>query len=712
MVLLRHLSLENFLSHQRSSIDFRANEKLLIDGVSGSGKTAIVEAIVWALYGQGRVDNRSLVMRGKKKAVVTLTLADGEKLYRIERSVTDKGKHTVEVQEASETGVFAPIGRMGIKDIQNWIETELIGASYLLFTNSIAYIQDNVDTFVKQSAARRKELLLEIVNAGGFDELYKKASEEIKDREIDLVSAETELRTIEAIDEASKSDAEMLPEFRSREADLVTKQKETEVKIEDLEIIKEAVSELVSLLSMMSEKERSRNEAISTLLDKKNSIKDDIANLEQLIKDNDIDAMEKLVAEYENVQIQVNKTQKIVEAETQRKWKLNSLMANKPSEPDHNKKIKELEKQIAEQTKDATACPAGDKCPFAAPHVAHVDWLKIELEKEKEALAKLSTKMKTYDKQVEDLSSPLITEEEMKFYNVMLAKLEKISATERKLVEIKKLGDPKHLLVTAQKQLSEIDSSIDKEKEMLSNVQKDIAVVRTKLDTIGMSSVGEVSNKIASEKTILSSIVSDLLVVRNKISVSEKAKSDIEKNSAKKKELLASIKKVKSELESLEAIKAAFGQRGIPAVVVDYIAPRLEERINTILSQLSEFRIRIDTQRQNSTGDGVVEGLFLTITNDTGEELDFDSYSGGQKLKITVSIAEALASLQRVGFRIFDEVFFALDEQSTEDFADVMDKLQEKFNQVLCITHLRNVKDLFDERLLVTRTNGVSHVAA
>ena len=102
--------------------------------------------------------------------------------------------------------------------------------------------------------------------------------------------------------------------------------------------------------------------------------------------------------------------------------------------------------------------------------------------------------------------------------------------------------------------------------------------------------------------------------------------------------------------------------------------------------------------------------MFINIFNELGEQFEFGSYSGGEKLKITVAISEALASLQKCGFRIFDELFIGLDEESTEHFAVVMDQLQEKFKQILCISHLRNIKDLFDKKVEIIKINGASKV--
>ena len=103
-----------------------------------------------------------------------------------------------------------------------------------------------------------------------------------------------------------------------------------------------------------------------------------------------------------------------------------------------------------------------------------------------------------------------------------------------------------------------------------------------------------------------------------------------------------------------------------------------------------------------------MEGLFINIYNEAGEEFDFNNYSGGEKLKITVAISEALAELQRISFRVLDELFVGLDDESTQSFAEIVDTLQSRFSQLICISHLPNIKDAFAERLTVVKQNGIS----
>jgi len=278
---------------------------------------------------------------------------------------------------------------------------------------------------------------------------------------------------------------------------------------------------------------------------------------------------------------------------------------------------------------------------------------------------------------------------------------------------INKLEDLKN---ETEKKESERDAKLEailkemgeKQKEKVSTeleidkLEKTIGEDNTELPTLKIKRASEEMN-LSTERDMYNKNLSNLAVAESTKKEHDKDTADVV---AKKKKIVT----IDGDTEALKMLKEAFSPTGIKAIVIDYMIPRLEDRINEILKLLSDFTIRLDTQRKGVKEDTIKEGLFIDIFNEKGDCLDFATYSGGEKLKIIVAISEALSELQNVGFRILDEIFTGLDEESTEKFAEVMDALQSRFSQMLCISHLRNIKDLFDNKLIVAKKDGTSLV--
>ena len=81
------LSISGFLSYRDPvEIDFRGFDLACIAGANGAGKSSILDAITWVLFGQARKRDESLINTQSEAAEVTLVFAYEGNLYRVMRA--------------------------------------------------------------------------------------------------------------------------------------------------------------------------------------------------------------------------------------------------------------------------------------------------------------------------------------------------------------------------------------------------------------------------------------------------------------------------------------------------------------------------------------------------------------------------------------------------------------------------------------------------
>ena len=199
------LTLKNFLSYREATLDFRGLHTACVCGSNGAGKSSLLEAITWAIWGESRAATEDDVINTAASDVrVDFTFQINQETYRVIRSRHRGGSGSLEFQVRSESGFLSLTGR-GIRATQQLI-TGHLKLDYDTFVNSAYLRQGRADEFMLRRPNDRKQILAELLKLNQYEdlaELAKDLSKQFKSRaeqlEINLQSIQLHLQQGEAL---------------------------------------------------------------------------------------------------------------------------------------------------------------------------------------------------------------------------------------------------------------------------------------------------------------------------------------------------------------------------------------------------------------------------------------------------------------------------------------------------------------------------------
>jgi len=169
--MISKISLRNWKSHLNSEFVFSEGTNVLV-GIMGSGKSSVLDAICFALFGTfPDLQNRKVKLddvimskpKKQKEAVVTLTL-QLDKEYTITRTVErGKGTSTSEIREQGRL-IEAPQSQRVTEVIEH-----LLKVDYELFSRAIYSEQNQLDYFLTLPKGKRMKKIDELLRLDKFE---------------------------------------------------------------------------------------------------------------------------------------------------------------------------------------------------------------------------------------------------------------------------------------------------------------------------------------------------------------------------------------------------------------------------------------------------------------------------------------------------------------------------------------------------------------
>jgi len=232
------LTLRNFLSYgdEPEVLTFDGLHLFCLAGDNGNGKSAVLDAITWCIWGESRASTQDELVRvGATEMTVVFDFDLNDQRYQVLRNrKLRKGPSTTVLElRAERDGEMVPLTGASVEETEASL-VKLLGMAYRTFVNSAFLLQGRADEFTKKAPAERKQILAEVLNLQQFELLERESRDrqraargraEELERRIALIDADlADLPAVESARDVSqqqlRESTDVLDLSRNRERDL------------------------------------------------------------------------------------------------------------------------------------------------------------------------------------------------------------------------------------------------------------------------------------------------------------------------------------------------------------------------------------------------------------------------------------------------------------------------------------------------------------
>ncbi len=163
-----------------------------------------------------------------------------------------------------------------------------------------------------------------------------------------------------------------------------------------------------------------------------------------------------------------------------------------------------------------------------------------------------------------------------------------------------------------------------------------------------------------------------------------------------------------------EELSIAFGRNGIQALIIEDALPQIENDANNLLARLTDNRMSLKLQlidgRRIRGSDALSEEMSIDISDEMGTRA-YETFSGGEAFRINFALRIALSRLlaRRSGAPLpilfIDEGFGSQDAAGQERLIEAIQSIRDDFDKIIVITHVEGIKEAFDTRIQVQKTD-------
>jgi len=693
-VNIQSITLKNFKSYgpEPQTVDLTNVDAVGIGGRNGSGKSSLIEALTFVLYGKATVTeirelgDDALINDRASEAYVSVTFEKDGNLYTVERTIRRRG--------AGKARLKSPILPQPIADMKavNAKVESLLGMDYETFISSTIVRQDEMDRLTAKRPAERKEILANIFGLQAYESMREKAHEKAWEIKNEIAGLDATKKTLEDKISQEEDLRKKLGEHEDKITQLEGKRKESEAKKNEIEGKLDEIREKKTEFDAKDAEKKTLAEQLKKDKQSEENISKQIEEAESAGKE--LEALKPLLEERPKLDDELQKF-------TQQREQL------KVTATEWQQKAQALEQKIKEETENhqkikdyaVPECPIC-KRPLDEPH-------RKQLLKEYELrISRLQGERDQAAKNAQDASDTL---------NEKVAPA--IEKTQKALGELKELDRKVGELTTAANRLSQLREEATKIRELITQRKNRISEIEEALQELApiiqsFTDLDEERKKLEHELTSIQGGLGTETANRDR---AKKDLSEIEKAKTKHKELVNQIGdkgRIRAAYEFLE--KEVFHKDGIPTALLMEIVPEIEQEASKMLRDLSNGRMDISFKFGRKTKTGKMTEELIVEAADQGRSHPVSRYSGGERMRINLALRLGVSEVitKRSGYKgrietlVIDEGFGPLDEEGRRATVEILQALRQRFKKILVISHIDDVKEAFETRLTVNKPVG------
>jgi len=197
------------MCYRQAQLNFAGVRVACLAGENGAGKSALLDAITWTLWGKSRARrDDELIRLGEDEMAVEFTFDLGGQAYRVlrRRKAGKRGSSLLDFQVrvppsvppmGGEGGRWRSIAEGGVRATQAKIE-RVLRLDYETFVNSAFLRQGRADEFTVKTAAERKRVLSDILGLDRWTVYEERTKERLRAIRAEAEVIELRLKEIEA----------------------------------------------------------------------------------------------------------------------------------------------------------------------------------------------------------------------------------------------------------------------------------------------------------------------------------------------------------------------------------------------------------------------------------------------------------------------------------------------------------------------------------